>query len=506
MTWRRARLRQATAEWLAATEPSAAAFSAATADPRRAQERRLAAILATNATSDYGLELGLNSVSTIGEFRRRVPIVTYDEVAGPLCAARTVAEPVLMFETTSGSSAARKRIPYTASLRSEFMSALDPWMHDLYASRPHLQGGSAYWSVSPAVAGRGFDDDREYFEGPSRRALEDILVLPPEIARIRDLQRQRYLTLRHLAADPDLSVMSVWNPTILTLMMRDLERWFDRIVADVAADDSDRAQQLTAAGPTPTAVWPRLALISCWGDAAASLGIPAVRSLFRGVEIQPKGLIATEGVISIPFGRGPGSVAAITSHFLEFRRGEDVYLVDELSEGLEYEVILTNGGGLYRYCLGDMIRVVGHQHRTPRIEFVGRADDVADLAGEKLSEPFVRAVLAAFAADAQLLFLAPVWGDERGGYALFAESAMPDAGLEQLAGAVDAALGANVHYDYCRRSGQLAPLFPVRLLSGAADLYLQMRAASGRIGDVKPRALETELGWLDRLRAARAVA
>ena len=47
-------------------------------------------------------------------------------------------------------------------------------------------------------------------------------------------------------------------------------------------------------------IWPRLALISCWTDAAAGQFLPQLRELFPTIEIQPKGLLATEAFVSFP--------------------------------------------------------------------------------------------------------------------------------------------------------------------------------------------------------------
>lgn len=506
MNDRREALARASAKWVAETAAAARAFDAATADPATAQRATLAAILRDNAHSGYGERYDFRTIDSVDEYQRRLPIVSYDDIAAELAAGGMTSAAPLMFETTSGSAAAAKRIPYTASLRRDFMRALDPWMHDLYASHPRLHGGSAYWSVSPVTGARGFRDDREYFDGPSRHALDEILSLPSEVAAIADVETSRYVTLNRLAADRELTFISVWNPGILPILVRDLERKFESIVHDVAAVDVGRARELELAGPRPSAIWPRLALISCWTDAAASLALPAVRRIFPGVEVQPKGLLATEGVVSIPFGAGRGAVLAVTSIFLEFRRAGSIELAHDLREGEEYEIILTTSGGLYRYAIGDLVRVVGRHRRTPRVEFVGRSGDVADIAGEKLSEPFVRSVLRQFDVETNLMFLAPEWRDGQGGYALFVESAAAESSLRDLASAVDAALAANLHYDYCRKAGQLGPIAMVRLRAGASDTYLRLRARACRLGDVKPRALEIDLGWMARLQAAEAVA
>jgi hypothetical protein len=105
-------------------------------------------------------------------------------------------------------------------------------------------------------------------------------------------------------------------------------------------------------------IWPRLRLISCWADAHAALHAESLRQFLPRVPIQPKGLIATEAFVTLPFaGRHP---LAVLSHFFEFvdHRG-DALLAHELKTGAEYRVVVTTGGGLYRYCMQDRVRVDG---------------------------------------------------------------------------------------------------------------------------------------------------
>ena len=60
-------------------------------------------------------------------------------------------------------------------------------------------------------------------------------------------------------------------------------------------------------------------------------------------------------------------------------------------------------------------------------------------------------------------------------------------------------LAASVHYDYCRKLGQLGPVEPV-YVSNASAKYLQSCIALGqRAGDVKPTALRTDFGWRERM-------
>src|SRR5262249_13673533 len=149
--------------------------------------------------------------------------------------------------------------------------------------------------------------------------------------RIPDMEENRRVTLRHLMRCPDLRFLSVWNPSFLTTLMSRLP-----------------------AGTRPLDYWPRLELISCWTSAISARFLPELKELFPGVEIQGKGLLATEGVVTFPELGRPAPSPAVTSHFLEFV-GDDgkARPVDELETGARYRVLITTGGGLARYDLGD---------------------------------------------------------------------------------------------------------------------------------------------------------
>src|SRR5207245_667007 len=69
-------------------------------------------------------------------------------------------------------------------------------------------------------------------------------------------------------------------------------------------------------------VWPRLTLISCWADAAAARFLPELREIFPAVEIQPKGLLATEGFVSFPMADHPAAALAVRCHFFEFEEAD----------------------------------------------------------------------------------------------------------------------------------------------------------------------------------------
>ena len=184
-------------------------------------------------------------------------------------------------------------------------------------------------------------------------------------------------------------------------------------------------------------IWPRLALVSCWGDGHAALALADLRRRLPGIEVQPKGLAATEAFVTLPFrGRRP---LAVRSHLFEFMpegasAEERPRLAHQLERGGRYEVVVTTGGGLYRYRLGDLVEVEGFVERTPSLRFLGKADQVADLRGEKLSEGFVAGALAAAFGEVgvapRFALLAPEPASHPPRYVLYTDAAGPAPGLE----------------------------------------------------------------------------
>lgn len=337
--------------------------------------------------------------------------------------------------------------------------------------------GTQYWSISPAGKRPepvscgipvGIADDTAYLGLAAKLAIRGVMAVPLSVGANTDMEEWRNETLHHLVASKDLRFISVWNPSFLTLLMDHLP--------DIVATERH---------------WPDLKLISCWSSGAAEKFIPALKERFPGIEIQGKGLLATEGVVSIPISGHQAPTPAITSHFLEFIDAQGkIFLVDELVIGTRYKVIMTTSSGFARYELGDEIEVVAPM----AIEFVGRGNSVSDLCGEKLSEAFVNRVLEKVASQSGFAMLAPEWG-EPPKYLLFTESG----NAEEEARVIEKKLMSSTHYNYCRRLGQLDPVEAVEVTDGA-DKYLRSCVTMGqRYGDVKPTGLRVDFGWRDRM-------
>jgi hypothetical protein len=493
--------------------------------PARAQATRLRTLLASNRRCAYGRACNFAAIDSVRAYQDRVPITDYDGFAPWI---RRVADgeprvltedPVIMAELTCGSTAGNKTIPYTRRLLDEFAAATHAWIFNLYTRNLGLLGTRSYWSVSPVVRERsttpgglpvGFEDDTEYFGWLSRWALRQMLAVSPAVARLPSFEQWRRETLVQLVAADDLGLISIWSPTFLTVLLETLMKDRGAILAAIPRARRQVVERAMTARPDGSLageiLWPRLQLISCWTDGSAAACLPALRQIFPTTPIQGKGLLATEGVVSVPIGDGDGAVLAVGSHVLEFtdldHPAARPRLAHELSAGGAYSPLLTTGGGLYRYPLRDVVRCVGFYRATPRVRFEGRLDQVSDLCGEKLDARLVDLALLRVRAQADLTaefcLLAPVQDPRTGTahYCLFIESNAEEPALERFARLLEQILAAEgCHYGYCRKLGQLGSLQVQRVRNGWATFQRTLLAQGQRVGSIKPASLDQRPIW-----------
>lgn len=525
--------------WGAASSPAWLGFRRALRTPAVFQERALLAYVRRNADTVFGRAHGFESIRSIREYQQRVPPVSYDEIA-PLVYRTARGEghvltrtPIERLVPSSGSTAAAKFIPFTRELRGEFTSAIDAWLVDLFRHDPALLGGHSYWSISPAIGMKqgitgsvipiGFDSDSRYLGGARQMLARCILAVPDVLTRLSEVNAFQYLSALFLLHARDLRLVSVWHPSFFGHLLDRIACDRDRLVYDIEhgsvsvspplapelatvlpalfRPNRKRADELRRSSTNPIDMWPNLSLISCWGDGPSTGAASELAKRCDGIAVQPKGLVATEGIVTIPFEqRHP---IAIRSHFFEFVGPDgDVRLAHELQRDTEYKVLLTTGGGLYRYKLGDRVRVDDFVYDTPSLRFVGKDDRVSDLFGEKLSDGFVAGVLERLFSDSapQFAMVAPSRSGMKFAYTLFLSSdvvARPD-----LAVSLERELRHNPHYAWCVDLGQLAPARIIRVRPGATSAFVRACTASGqRLGDIKPASLSLANDWSDRLPA-----
>jgi hypothetical protein len=537
--------------WMASCRQEAHHFSNACGDVAATQSRLLLSDLKANAECDFGKKHGFASLKKVQDFQSAVAPASYQDLKPWLDRAWNgetdvlTSHPIQIFEPTSGTSSGTKWIPYTAPLRTAFQRAVAAWIYDLMRRRPGVRKGPAYWSISPNMSTGpsfspggipvGFDDDTAYLTALQRAAVRKLLVAPTGLRLVRDMEFFRYCTLFHMLRSADLSLISVWSPTFLMGLLERLSEWLPMICRSLnlgvlhhpdgitdsgdqdlwpgARPDPGRASRLESAfrkGLSAQGLanaWPGLSVISCWADGASAPRVKPLYDLFPGVFIQPKGLLSTEGVISIPFEEGDGSVLAVRSHFMEFESVEEspegwiadgrIYLMHELEKGKKYRVLLTNGGGLYRYHSGDVLEVTGMYRECPRIRFLGRFGNISDQVGEKLNGVHVARVVMAMihACGIETSFVKMMFRSRgrRKGYCLLIQSVAPLEVLHRLLPAIETGLRQNPYYAQAVELEQLDPLSLVILDPGHGSAQRHWEgflcSQGFRLGDLKGEVL-----------------
>lgn len=431
----------------------------------------LPSVLARNAQSAYLRRYG--SPSTLQDFRSDVPVVDYEDLLPWIDRIRIGESDVLFsgrpvgFERTAGSTGASKLIPYSSAGLRDFQCSLLPWL--VHTVKAYGIKGRAYMAISPATRQAEFIGgvavglpDGAFLGETAAAVLARVTAVPFEVAAIPDVARWRAETLRHLRGAADLELISVWSPTFLLQLLEEIEE--------------------------PQELWPRLKVVSCWTAGASRPFAAELASRLCHAHVQPKGLLSTETVVTVP---GMDELPELTPHgFFEFEREGRLHLSDELTAGSVYEVVATTASGLYRYRTGDLVRYDGLSRSGRAIlELTGRGSLVSDLVGEKLAEPFVAKCLEGVPGFRLLL---PE--SDHNGYVLAVE-----AGLAVDIDDVERRLCENPQYAYARRLGQLdrLRLLPVERLF---ERYAGAQVDEGvRLGDVKPAALRNERAWIARL-------
>jgi len=501
---------------------SARAFERAAQDPERAQHERLQRFLADNAGSVYGLQYGYHSIRTVEEFQRRVPVVDHAHLAPRIeqaAAGHTnvlSTSPLRMFERTSGSTSATRLVPYTDDLLQDISHATGPWFHHLLSSVDGLVGSPQYWSISPVAQQRqrteggipiGFTDDAQFLSGLENLAARFTMAVPASVAALPSVEEWRLSTLRHLLEAHDLGLISVWSPSYLTLLMQAAREHLPSLLKLLRPSRAaEILDGLDAEGAlVGEAFWPGLRLISCWTDGVSAQFVPELRRFFPKTPIQGKGLLATEGVVSVPLSlqEDAGRVLAVRSHFMEFMdldapRSRPL-LAHALREGGRYSPVLTTGNGFARFHLKDVVTVTGMQGRTPCIRFEGRLDGTTDLCGEKVAmnqvEDALKDAQRSTGVRASFSLMTPL-REPSAHYRLYVECDGAAAAVT-LRDAVEEQLMKAHPYRYCRELGQLAPLEVVRVRDGWRQ-YQQALAANGiRLGDAKAQHLDARPIWRD---------
>jgi hypothetical protein len=523
-------------------------------NPLKTQQRILKTILRRNSKTIFGIRYSFNQISAIKVYQEEVPVTEYEDYLSYIGLIKDgeikvlTREPVTRFCLSSGTSSSSKLIPFNSRLKREFQNAIAVWLNNIIRNYPSILSGRSFWIISPiaeadyqeSMVPIGFEDDSSYFGAVKKRLIRKVMAVPDEVSHLTDSENYYYALSWFLLKEKNLRLISVWNPLVLLNICRKIIRYNKELIADIEQGSMTFPEKIPEhlemvfkkyAAPRPREairlkqifkdvdenssiipfscnVWPKLTLISCWTDSWASGFISEIEKYFPGIPVQGKGLLATEAVITIPvkFKNIPAAynLPAINSHFLEFRSLDDqkISLIDQLAKGAKYEVIVTTGGGFYRYSLHDIVEVSGYYKNVPILKFLGKSDLVCDITGEKLNEIHVASVIERvereFGLKSSFRFVTPQITNEIPVYVLMIENIDHPILMDfqnKITGRLDELLFENYHYKNSRKLLQLGLPRIFEMNNGANELFIRIKSTHSLQGTVKIYSLDYSNDW-----------
>ena len=298
-----------------------------------------------------------------------------------------------------------------------------------------MAGKFHFYSVTSAMAGRTTEGGIEigYASGKTFDGSEfsGMLAYPKELMGLQDGEAAMYLTMLFALRYDDVIIVTSNNAARFYARVVHAQENAERIIEDMRngtidpglvltdeerrmaegymVPDPERANQLQAIldsgreNFTPRNYWPNLLAARFWLSGSVGVNVPRVRPLLpEGTVLFDMGYGASEARINIPRTPGSGSGTLATfSAFYEFIPvgGDEVLTADQLEAGGQYELIVTNYSGLYRYRLNDIIVVRGFDGDTPDIEFLTKSREILNIAQEKVPASGVLECVGRMAAE-----------------------------------------------------------------------------------------------------------
>jgi hypothetical protein len=220
-------------------------FDQASRNCRETQEQHLFRILHRNTHSSYGRKHGFHALKTLTDFKKSVPINTYDSIFPYVERSMSgetnvlTEETPLMFATTSGTTGSRKYIPVTRSYINEFRQASIVSGFHLLRTHPGITRGVVLSVFSAAEEAKtvggipcGAISGRLYLDEP-KLVQKHITPVPYEVFVIKDYETRYYSILRCALTLP-VGCIYTLNPSTIMLLSKSLEMHAPRLIKDVA--------------------------------------------------------------------------------------------------------------------------------------------------------------------------------------------------------------------------------------------------------------------------------
>lgn len=401
--------------------------------PMDTQRKLLLGMIKRNSDTEIGRKYDFAAISTVEDFRKKVPILSYKDHEPYIQNAlngkprQLTAQSPSFYATTSGTTGTPKYIPVTQESRSVKSQLLRVWLSKLFLDHPKIFSGRILSvvspeieSISPAGIPCGAESGHGYRSAPN--PMKAVYSSPYSVFEIKDYD-SKYYTLLRIAASQSITFIFSCNPSTVLLLAHRMGEFAEDIINDIRhgtlsekyivpnmirneckpylkANPSRAAELETIWKRTgslaPKDIWPKLCVIACWKGGSVCTYLKKFSQYFpKNIAVRDLGYLSSENRGSIPLtDAGISGPLAVATNFFEFlpetHSGdpcpEDLLTMDQLVEGGCYYIYITTLAGLYRYDMNDIIQVTGYYENTPMIRFLQKGKGVISFTGEKLYE------------------------------------------------------------------------------------------------------------------------
>ena len=406
-------------------------------------------LIRANEDTEYGKKHHFRSIRSYADYAARVPFSVYEDyepyIEQMLCFNRKnliTSDEVVYYAHTSGTSGASKMIPCTRSALDILFTAVFQRVFGLYGSARGSGAGlpdclgvnlmeSKIGRTPHGVAHGAVSETLNRVEDtPFYNSLPEELIYP-----VAEFDR-RHLKMLFALRERRLNfLMSTFSPTLYDMITYVRRHWRSlcddmetgKINADTAIDpqlrkrleaklvpDGKRASEIRAImeknenSAFVPLLWPDLKWIATVGTASFAPFIDQLRpALGKDIAVDYLGYVCSEAAVAAPLRfDDPACMLLPYGGFYEFipveeGAAEQPLLMDQLEIGKEYELVVTNLSGFYRYRLGDVVRVTGYHNECPMIVFSYRKNQLISMYGEKVTETVLRAAVKALAEESR---------------------------------------------------------------------------------------------------------
>jgi hypothetical protein len=374
-------------------------------NPEKVQEKVLLRIINKNKNTVYGKKYKFAKIKSIKDFQKNVPVVSYEDLIPYIEKLKNneqnmlTKDKVIYFATTSGTTKAVKLIPVTAERTKIFRRELSLWSFFMLKKFKKIMTGKTLYFAGPYTEfytnkGIPCGSISGYLAHKTPWLIKKKLVVNPKIYNIMNFdEKTRKIAIAALQSN--ITQIGFASPIEAILFFDYIAKNKDSLLKELKKQgmnkDADRLRKLKKF--TPANIWPNLFLINCIKSKSNQIYLETLKEkIGKDIIIRDPGIYSSEGRLSLCLeDEGIAGIIPANENFFEFleqKNGKSKGLpvtAGNVKLGKEYLVILTTPEGLYRYDMGDIIKIAGFRGKLPLIEFVNR-NNYLNIAGELAHE------------------------------------------------------------------------------------------------------------------------